>query len=371
MPIRVQPFSRPMALRLFIAGNVLVPTLAGAQVQVGPNRIRTAAAIPKGPSYSTQQTYLRAMHLPGAWNRTTGSSSMVIALVDSGVLLNHPDLAGRLVPGWDFVDDDDDPSDVLGHGTQVAGVLAASTNNWRGVTGATWKGKIMPIKVIDSRGKASDDHIAAGIEYAVKHGATVINLSLAGPGRGTDVVQRAVDFATAHDVVVVAAAGNDGGTADETVEHYPAACNGVIAVGSTDAAGHHSHFSSSGSWVDVVAPGEGIVTTTRPANGSPGFYGSGSGTSFAAPLVAGVAFLLRSADPNASQATIVQRLIATARDLGRAGVDSVYGSGMVDATAALDAGSSSFSTASANRSRYWTFGQPGAVYRFGAASLPR
>jgi hypothetical protein len=227
----------------------------------------------------------------------------------------------------------------------------------------------MPVKVLDNHGSANDDDIAAGITFAVDHGASVINLSLGGPGASI-TLQTAVDYATNHNVVVVAAAGNDGtkGVAAATTPHYPAACDGVISVGATDAAGNHANFSSYGSWVDVVAPGEttsstGIVTTTTGSS-----YGSGSGTSFSSPLVAAAAFLMRAADPNADQATIVRRLIATADDLGIAGVDSVFGAGMVDAAAAVAAGSGSFSTASTNGSGYWMLGQEGSVYRFGGAS---
>ena len=351
---------------------------------VGPNTIRYAAAVPNDPNFSTQSSYLQTIHLPDAWNTTTGNDSMILAILDSGVQLNHPDLCPsptncRLVPGWDFVNNDSDPSDDYGHGTMVAGVAAALTNNGRGVAGATWQGKIMPVKVLDSSGKADDDNIAAGIKWAVDHGARVINLSLGGPGAGTGILQQYVDYATSHNVVVVAAAGNDGEESIDiaTAPHYPAACNGVIAVGATDAVGNHAPFSSYGNWIDVVAPGDmtngsqqdGLITTLRPTS-SNNFaqYGAVAGTSFSSPLVAAVAFLMRSADPNASQATISSRLIGSARDLGSPGFDSLYGAGMVDATAALAAVSGFFSSASTDGSGYWMLGQRGAVYRFGGAS---
>jgi subtilisin family serine protease len=252
--------------------------------EVGPNTIRHAAALPNDPNYSAQSSYLQAMNLPAAWDTTTGNDSMILAIIDSGVQLNHPDLVGRLVGGWDFVNRDSDPSDDFGHGTMVAGIAAASTNNGRGVAGATWQGRIMPIKVLDSRGSADDEDIAAGIRWAVDHGATVLNLSLGGPGEGTGILQQAVDYATSRNVVVVAAAGNDGDKSvlEATAPHYPAACAGVIAVGATDAAGNHATFSSYGNWIDVVAPGavtenpsRGITTTMRGSS-----YGAGSGTSF-------------------------------------------------------------------------------------------
>ena len=231
----------------------------------------------------------------------------------------------------------------------------------------------MPVKVLDEDGQADDENIAAGIRWAVDHGASVLNLSLGGPGAGTGILQQSVDYATSRNVVVVAAAGNDGDKSvfKATEPHYPAACAGVIAVGATDAAGNHATFSSYGNWVDVVAPGavsenpsRGITTTMRNSS-----YGTGSGTSFSAPLVAGVAFLMRAADPNAGQATISNRLIGSARDLGPAGFDPVYGSGMVNATAALAAVSGSFSSASTDAAGYWMLGQQGAVYRFGGAGF--
>ena len=336
---------------------------------VEPNRVRHADLVPNDPRYASQAAYLQEMHLPQAWDSTTGSDSLILAIIDSGVTLNHPDLAGRLVPGYDFVNNDASPDDDYGHGTMVAGIAAAVSNNSQGVVGGAWRGKIMPVKVLDNTGSATDENIAAGITFAVDHGASVINLSLGGPGAST-TLQNAVDYATRHNVVVVAAAGNDGqnGITAATTPHYPAACDGVIAVGATDSAGNHASYSSWGSWVDVVAPGTGIVSTTWPTSSNRfSQYGSGDGTSFSSPLVAATVFLMRSVDPNASQATIVSRLLATADDIGTPGVDSVFGAGMVDAAAAVGASEGNFSTASTNGSGYWMLGQQGAVYRFGGA----
>src|SRR5438105_1647275 len=270
---------------------------------VEPNRIRKADMVPNDPRYSSQASYLQEMHLPDAWDTTTGNDSMILAITDAGWQLNHPALAGRRVPWGDFDNTDPTPDDDFGHGTMVAGIAAAITNNGQGVSGGAWRGKIMPVKVLDSQGSANDDDIAAGITFAVDHGASVINLSLGGPGAST-TLQTAVDYATSHNVVVVAAAGNDGdqGVTAATTPHYPAACNGVISVGATDAAANHASWSSYGSWVDVVAPGVGIVSTTRPTSSNPSLYVSGSGTSFSSPLVAAVAFLMRSADPNSDEA---------------------------------------------------------------------
>ena len=386
--------SSPEAVRAALAASAVVDV-------VEPNRIRRAAAVPNDPAYAngggvcprcpSQQSYLQAIGLPDAWNTTTGHDSMVLAVIDSGVELGHPDLAGRLwtnprevcgnrvdddrngyaddCRGWDFVNNDASPDDDMGHGTMVAGIAGAVSQNDQGVVGATWQGRIMPIKVLNFDGEASDFNIARGIRYAVDNGATVINLSLGGPG-ASDTLQNAVNYATGRNVVVVAAAGNDGTHPDiskRTLEHYPANCAGVLAVGATTATGAHADFSSYGNWIDVVAPGEidgtlGILSTL-PAR----TYGHRHGTSFSSPLVAAVAFLMRSADPNAGQATIASRLVATARDIGAPGFDSVFGAGMVDANAAVGSVSGNFSTASANGSGYWMLGQRGSVYRFGGA----
>ena len=337
------------------AEEVLAALAASPVVDlVEPNRIRYAGAVPSDTLYTNQASYLQAIRLPEAWDRVTGNDAMVMAIIDSGVQLSHPDLAGRLVPGYDFVNRDATPEDDFGHGTMVAGVAAASTNNGVGVAGGIWAGKIMPIKVLDSRGAANDDNIAAGIRYAVDRGADVINLSLGGPGAST-ILQNAVDYATTNDVVVIGAAGNDG----DTEPHYPAACEGVVAVGAVDNFGNLASFSSRGSWISMVAPGVSITTTTRGSN-----YGQGSGTSFSSPLVAAVAFLLRAADPNATQQSIVARLMDSADDLGSPGFDNLTGVGRVNARAALE--ETTFGTASAG-SGYWMLATDGRVYSFGGA----
>jgi hypothetical protein len=340
------------------AAEVLAALAASPVVDVvEPNRIRYAGAVPSDPRYApSQASYLQSIRLPEAWDRVTGNDAMVLAIIDSGVQLSHPDFAGRLVAGFDFVNRDPVPEDDFGHGTMVAGIAGAATNNGIGVAGAVWQGRIMPIKVLDSRGAANDENIAAGIRYAVDHGADVINLSLGGPGAST-ILQEAVDYATTNDVVVVAAAGNDG----KTEPHYPAACEGVVAVGAVDTNGNLAEFSTRGNWISLVAPGVSITTTTRTSA-----YGQGSGTSFSSPLVAAVAFLLRAADPNATQESIVARLLDSADDLGAPGFDSLTGVGRVNARAALE--ETGFTTAS-SASGYWMVASDGRVYSFGGAQF--
>jgi subtilisin family serine protease len=340
---------------------------------VEPNRERRALSTPSDPLYSGYQaSYLSAAGLPRAWDVTSGSDTLVLAVIDSGVDRDHPDLAGRLLTGRDIVNRDFDPADDEGHGTMVSGVAGARTNNGAGVAGVTWKGRILPIKVLDAEGVALDNDIAAGITWAVDQGADVINLSLGGPG-ASSVLQAAVNYATARDVVVVSAAGNLRPGIDPVEPHYPAACDGVIAVGATDGSNNLASFSNYGSWVDLVAPGVDI-TTTAPAAGPAEAYAQVAGTSFAAPIVAGAALLLRAADPSASAATITDRLRRSARDLGTPGFDARFGAGLLDVGAALrlNSGSAAGSTGGTGtqvRSGYWTVAADGRVYDFGDASL--
>jgi subtilisin family serine protease len=295
---------------------------------------------------------------PDAWSLTTGSSSTIVAVVDTGVQPNHPDL-GTLVAGYDFVNSDSDPSDDEGHGTAVAGIIAGQGNNGLGIVGTCWQCKIMPVKVLDSRGMGTDSAIASGIIWAVDHGANVINLSLGGPGNSQTLAD-AVSYAQNHGVVVVASAGNDG---EWQVPEYPAAYAGVISVGAVDEAdqyyaigtvdefGKAKWASNWGSWVQVDAPG--CTNTThlsdpvRPDSlyfnlGDPSlsYYEIPSGfcgTSAAAPFVAGLAGLVRSYNPSASALSVVNAIEQTAnpRPPVYGEGNSVYG--FINALAALQA----------------------------------
>ena len=214
---------------------------------------------------------------------------------------------------------------VIGHGTLVAGVAAATTNNGIGIAGAAWNASVLPVKVLDSRGFGTDSQVAAGIVWAADHGADVINLSLGGPTSG-QVLCDAVAYAQSQDVLVVASAGNG----SNGRLNYPAACPNVVAVSATDANGDFASFSSYGPDVGLAAPGIS-VTSTRNDN----HYGTESGTSLAAPMVSGVASLVIAQHPEWSAAQVAQRLEETAQDRGPRGVDVYYGHGLLDAYAAL------------------------------------
>jgi subtilisin family serine protease len=236
-----------------------------------------------------QQDGLRVAGFPKAWDVTQGSSKIVVAVVDTGVDSKHPDLQGALVPGWDFVGNDSDPSDDHGHGTAVAGVIGARSNNRAGGAGICWRCLVMPIKALDSHGSGDDTLIAAGIVWAVDHGAQVVNLSLGGPGSSL-ALTNALAYANGRGVIVVAAAGNAG----VTTQFFPAADPHAISVAATTVADERFSWSNFGSWVRLAAPGCNFA----PIRG--GGYGRFCGTSSATPVVAGLVALELSAQPAAT-----------------------------------------------------------------------
>jgi hypothetical protein len=266
-----------------------------------------------------------------AWDGTIGNGNVVVAVLDSGVTLNQPDLAGRILPGYDFVNTNQNITDDFGHGTAVTGVIAANGNNGQGVAGIAYDCSVLPVKVMDNNGFAPYSTIAAGIKYAVDNGARVINLSIAGSAPSA-TLQDAIDYAWSNNVVVVAAAGNN---ADSTPQ-YPAACNHVLGVSSTAPDDSLSYFSSFGSDIKISAPGETIWTTQSDLNNP---YGPWRGTSFASPVVAAVAALVISANPTLSNDQIVSLLEQSADDIGAPGYDTSFGYGRVNALRAVSAAS--------------------------------
>ncbi|HEX5799065.1 MAG TPA: S8 family serine peptidase [Gaiellaceae bacterium] len=282
------------------------------------SRLSRAAPTDPDDPLSRDAWALAKARLPEAWRRTTGRPDVVVAVLDTGVELSHPDLAGAFVPGYDFVNGDADPSDDHGHGTMVAGVVAARSNNSLGVAGACGRCSIMPVKVIgsDGRGRAAD--VAAGIVWAADHGARLMNLSftLSGPD---EAVERALEHARDRDVLVVAGAGNTG--AAEAA--FPAAYAGVIGVAGSDPDDARYAWSSDGGWVGVAAPG--CSPTTAPGGG----YGEFCGTSSATALVSGIAALLRSLAPARPAGDVAHALAATA-----APASGYVAAGRVDAAAA-------------------------------------
>ncbi len=296
-------------------------------------------ALPNDPYVvAGNEWHLTKIQAIQAWSVTAGASSVVIAILDSGVNTAHPDLVGRILPGYDFVNSDTDAADDYGHGTAVAGTVTAAGNNGVGVAGVAYGCMLLPVKVMDALGSASHSTIAQGIEYAVQQGARIINLSLGGDWPSS-TLQNAINFAWSNNVIVVAAAGNNG----STVPQYPAACDHVLAVASSEPDDSRSWFSSYGSYVTLFAPGDNIWTTQRDLNNP---YGAWSGTSFSSPVVAGVAALVLSVNPTLSNSQILDVLKQSADDLGPAGYDATYAYGRVNAFRAVSAVSPSIPSSS-------------------------
>ena len=297
------------------------------------NYRRRISAIPNDEFYRLDQhAYLTTSRVAQAWDLSKTTGGQVVAVLDTGVDAGHPDLVGHLVPGFNATSPRRGPIDDHGHGTMTLGIIAAGANNGVGVAGVGWNAKAMPVKVLASDGSGYDADIAEGIDWAVAHGAKVINMSLGGPGNDPVLgaaVQRAIDAG----IVVVAASGNDG----NAVPSYPAAYPGVIAVGATDETGTLTDFSNYGSHVDIAAPGRNILSTgprsLTPSGWLPYWYCTG--TSCSSPIVAGVAALVKNKWPTLSPAQVEQRLKVLSRDAGPRGTDPYYGAGNLDAYAAL------------------------------------
>lgn len=287
------------------------------------DRVARIAAAPNDPEYSGQW----GMNVAGVakgWQLTHGARRVVIAVVDTGVT-PIPDLAGRLLPGYDFVNDDSDPADDEGHGTMTAGVLGASANNSTGIAGICWYCRILPVKVLDSEGSGLYSDIASGIRYAANRGADIINLSLGGSD-DSKLLRDAVAYATKKGALVIAAAGNEGSKTPE----FPAAIPDVLAVGaSTEYDTRYSWSNYGANWVDIAAPGCNLAQDLA------GDIEEFCGTSSATPFVAGVAGLLAATNPAPSAATIRTALTSSATRIPGGWVPST--SGRVDALAALRA----------------------------------
>lgn len=273
----------------------------------------------------TSQMYLESIGLVSAWDMSIGDEQVVIAILDTGVASDHPDLAPKLVPGWNVYDNNGDTSDVLGHGTAVASIAAAATNNGTGMSGVSWLSPIMPIRVTNAGGKATSRDIAAGLVWAADHGASVANVSFS-PLAADRTVQRAAAYFRSFGGLVFISTGNEG-------QHSAAAGSpDAIYVGAINDSGTAASFSNTGPYVDLVAPGTGIMIAALD-----GGYKTGSGTSFASPIAAGAASLVMAIRPELRSSTISQLLFEQAKSVGAAGKDDVYGHGVIDVAAALGA----------------------------------
>jgi subtilisin family serine protease len=297
-----------------------------------------------------QQWALRDARVPRAW-RTCVGGKVTVAVLDTGLDVTHPDLAGNLwtnpgeiasngvdddrngfvddVHGADMVDGDGDPADGLGHGTAVAGVIGGRGDNTTGISGVAWHVRLMPVKVLPDQGYGTTATLVAGLRYALSNGARVVNMSLNGADRSL-ALEEAIAAAEAQGVLVVTSAGNDGADRD-SVPSYPASINSaaVMSVASSNYAGQLGYGSAYGATsVDIAAPGDNILTTDLR-----GRYGTHSGTSFAAAYVSGAAALLASARPAASGSQLRGALLASARRGGQ--LDGRVSGGQLNVAAAM------------------------------------
>ncbi len=318
---------------------------------VEPNRrYRASGSVTPADPLRGRQWALGSARVPAAWAITVGSD-VTVAVLDSGIDLYSPELAGNLwtnqaevpgngldddrngfvddVHGPDVVNGDGDPADGHGHGTSVASVIGARGDNGIGISGVAWRVRLMPVKVLGDDGWGTTATVISGLRYAVAKGARVINISVNGadPSRALD---EAIRQAEAQGALVVTSAGNDGGDRDR-VASYPASIDSpaVLTVSSTNRAGRLAYSSAYGAnTVDIAAPGEDILTSDLGSR-----YSMHSGTSFAAAHVSGAAALLAAARPNASGAELRNALVASARRGGD--VDDSISGGQLNVAAAL------------------------------------
>jgi len=308
--------------------------------------LRAPDVVPNDPSYPSQWN-LPGIEAPAAWDITTGSDKVIIAVIGTGVSLDHPELQDKIwtnpgeipgngidddgnnfvddVHGWDFVGWHGEPQDDRGHGTFVAGIASAETNNGILIAGVSWGAEIMPVRVLGQSGGSIAD-ADGGIIYAADNGAKIINLSFTLTGSAySNAVQNVVNYAHSKGALVVAAAGD---SADDSYQ-YPAALNHVVSVAATNRDDERWSDSTYNDRVDIAAPGDGIPSFWE------GGYGLISSTHMAAPHVSGLAALVWSVNPHLSPDRVEGIIQDTAVDLGETGRDDYFGHGRIDASAAV------------------------------------
>jgi len=317
-----------------------------------------ALVTPNEPGYiSLQKDYMDLISAQSAWDTTTGNGSVVIAIIDSGIRITHNDISSNIwingadpigggdsdgngylddYYGWDFVGNDNNIDDDNGHGTMVSGISGAVGNNGTGVAGICWDCKIMGLKVLDEFGGGDGDNLIDAINYATDKGVDIINMSL-GQTAPDSLLEAACANAEAAGILLIAAMGNvnaEYGIKKESIL-YPAAFDSVMGVGAVNDNGLIADFSVVGNYpytTEITAPGVDITSTYREHNSS---YATGDGTSFAAPIVSGVAALIKTVTPTITLADLRSRLQTSANDAGRPGKDAVYGYGILDANKAV------------------------------------
>jgi thermitase len=284
--------------------------------------LRPQAVTPNDDYYYVQWA-LPKISAPDAWSLTTGSTSVIIAIIDTGIDSTDIEFSGKLVPGWNIYGNNSNTADVTGHGTSVAGVAAANTNNIYGVAGVCWACMIMPIRVSDTTGAVTASNVAMGINWAADHGAKVANVSYAVTGNST--ISSAAQYLQSKGGVLTSSSGDNGAFYSTPDDPY------ILTIGGTDPNDVIYSWSATGNDIDLVAPGCSYTTLSSIS------YNWGCGTSYSAPIVAGVAGLMLSVNPNLTPTQITNILKQTAVDLGAPGCDTTYGCGRVNALAAVTA----------------------------------
>lgn len=340
---------------------------------IQPNYLNSFSLVPNDLAYEMQRIDFENINLPQTWDYTTGNSEIMVAIVDSGLNFDHPDLQENIfvneneIPddgidnddngyiddyrGWDFVDapelssiaigdfigQDNDATDEINHGTHIAGIIGASTNNDEGIAGVLWDVDMLIVRagfgVMGGGGYLQDDDAAAAVIYAADMGADVINISW-GDVNYSPIIAYAVNYAYRKGSILVCAAGNEGAEEDHPVT-YPAKLATTISVGAVDSQKRLASFSSYGSNIDLVAPGQQIYST-YDSTGENVYYEQ-SGTSMAAPFVTAATALLLSVEPQMNFHDVRTRLLTTCEDLGDQGVDNKFGHGLLDCYSMLTA----------------------------------
>jgi len=283
--------------------------------------LRPADVLPNDPWFANWEGHLRRIQAPTAWSTTVGSSDVIIAILDTGVDANHEDLAAKIVPGWNTYNNNSTTTDVSGHGTAVAGTAAATSNNGIGVASVCWSCRIMPVRVSDMSGYATYSSIASGLTWAADHGARVANISYI--VSDSSAVTSAAQYFQGKGGVVTSSAGNYSTFSNSQDNPY------ILTVSATDQFDVIYSYSNTGKNIDVAAPGDSFSTQMG------GGYVSTGGTSYSAPIVAGVAALAMAVNPQLSGDQVQNVVKQSADDLGAAGWDPIYGTGRVNAARAV------------------------------------
>lgn len=315
-----------------------VPDMISAYIQepeveyAEPNYFVHALSVTPNDPYYGMQWHLPKIKVDEVWAENRGNSEVRIAVVDTGIDLDHPDLDAQIISGYDFINGDSEPDDDEGHGTHIAGIIAAETNNGEGIAGINWHAELMPVKVLDQEGVGTHVTVALGLIYAADNGARVVNFSF-GSEEPSRVMEEAINYAHSKGCILVAGIGNEGGEI-----MYPARYPKCIAVGATDEGDNWCDesiwgegFSNNyGAEIDVVAPGNNILSTYPGAD-----FAVGSGTSMATACVSGMAALMVSVNPGLSNARVREIIRNTCDDLMETGWDEYTGYGRINVQKAV------------------------------------